>query len=263
MKRIDIPRKTMASICQDYRNGIRGTHLAEKYKYSPGKMYKSLREFGVIVRDTSHRLYNIDETMFECIDCEWKAYLLGMLYADGCVRRLNITLRLHEKDKSIMEKLSAIVKCNLHYSSPITYTYSTYSRNIGGQYHFNINSKKVVSDIIKLGCGPRKSLTLEFPSYDIIPQKLFHHFVRGYFDGDGCIQPYTFHIISSDAFCIGFQKWLMQEMKISSYLKKHEKVSRVMVHRRKDIEEIYKYLYKDATLYLNRKREKFHLIPSD
>ena len=72
MKRLNIPTETMTSICQDYKNGMRGTRLAKKYKYSPGKMYKSLREVGVAVRDTSHRLYNIDETMFECIDCEFK-----------------------------------------------------------------------------------------------------------------------------------------------------------------------------------------------
>ena len=182
MERINIAAETMASICQDYKSGLRGFRLSEKYKYSPGKVYKSLRECGVVVRDTSRRRYPIDETMFEHIDCEWKAYFLGLLYADGCIQRLNITLRLHEKDKSIMEKLSSIVKCNLHYSPPKTYTYPTYSRRMGGQYHFNINSKKVVSDIMKLGCGPRKSLTLEFPSYDIIPKELFHHFIRGYFE---------------------------------------------------------------------------------
>lgn len=262
MERIDIPTETMASICRDYKNGIRGFRLSKKYDYSPGKIYKSLRENGETIRDTSRRLYNIDETMFERIDCEWKAYLIGLLYADGCVRRLNITLRLHEKDKSIMEKLSEKVKCNLHYTPPKTYTYPTYSRKSGGQYYFNINSKKVVSDIVKAGCVPKKSLTLTFPSYGVIPEELFHHFIRGYFDGDGCIQPQTFHIISSDDFCIGFQKWLMKRMEISSYLKKHEKVSRVMVHKKKDIEKIYQYLYKDATLYLNRKRERFHCFTS-
>lgn len=258
MKRINLLPETMMSLQEDYKNGMRGVRLYEKYKYSPGKIYKSLREMGVKVRDASRRLYDIDESMFERIDCEWKAYLLGLLYADGCIQRLNITLRLHEKDKSIMEALSAQVKCNLHYTPPKTYTYATYSRSMSGQYYFNINSKKVVADIIKLGCGYRKSLTLTFPSYDIIPKELFHHFIRGYFDGDGCIQPQTFHIISSDAFCIGFQQWLMTEFGISSYLKKHQKVSRVMVHRKEDRNKIRDYLYSDATIYLTRKRDKFY-----
>ncbi len=257
MKRVDIPTKTLASICRDYRAGLRGFGLAEKYNYSPGKIYKSLRECQVVVRDTSHRTYHITEAMFENIDCEWKAYFLGLLYADGCVGRLNITLRLHEKDEPIMRKLSSIVGVNLHYTPPKTYTYPTYSRNISGQYYFNINSKKVVSDIMRLGCGVRKSLTLEFPSYDIIPKKLFNHFIRGYFDGDGCVQPHTFHIISSDTFCIGFQRWLMQELGMSSYLKKHEKVSRVMVHKLADIKRLRDYMYSKATLYFERKRNLF------
>src|SRR3989338_7407870 len=32
--------------------------------------------------------------------------------------------------------------------------------------------------------SPRKSLTLQMPT---IPQKYIGHFVRGYFDGDGCV----------------------------------------------------------------------------
>ena len=37
------------------------------------------------------------------------------------------------------------------------------------------------------GCVPNKSLTLTFPSKDIVPSNLLRHFIRGYVDGDGCI----------------------------------------------------------------------------
>lgn len=40
------------------------------------------------------------------------------------------------------------------------------------------------TDLLKLGLYPNKSLTVKFPD---IPQKFINHFVRGYFDGDGCI----------------------------------------------------------------------------
>ena len=40
-------------------------------------------------------------------------------------------------------------------------------------------------DLIRLGVTPRKSLTLKFPK---IPIKLVNHFIRGYFDGDGCVR---------------------------------------------------------------------------
>ncbi len=205
MKAFKIPSITLQNIAKDYINGLRGDALVKKYPYSGSKIYKSLREVGVCIRDHSRRKHLINEKMFETIDMEWKAYLLGLLYADGSVSRLNITLRLHQKDKHIMEDLTKILSVPLVYTPPKKYYYESYERSMNGQYYFNINSKKVVSDIISLGCTSKKSLTLTFPSYELIPKNLFNHFIRGYFDGDGWITSNTFGIIGSDAFCIGFQ----------------------------------------------------------
>jgi intein-encoded DNA endonuclease-like protein len=45
----------------------------------------------------------------------------------------------------------------------------------------------MTSDLIALGCVPRKSLILRFPTKEQVPQHLIKHFIRGYFDGDGSI----------------------------------------------------------------------------
>lgn len=47
-----------------------------------------------------------------------------------------------------------------------------------------IGSHKIYNDLFELGLYPNKSLTVNFPK---IPQKYLGHFIRGYFDGDGCI----------------------------------------------------------------------------
>ncbi len=41
------------------------------------------------------------------------------------------------------------------------------------------------NDLIGHGATIRKSLTLTFPTH--LDEKLIKHFLRGYFDGDGCI----------------------------------------------------------------------------
>lgn len=51
----------------------------------------------------------------------------------------------------------------------------------------NFSSLSLCKDLTKLGAKRNKSLTLEFPSDEIVPKKYKHHFIRGYFDGDGCI----------------------------------------------------------------------------
>ena len=125
-----------------------------------------------------------------------------------------------------------------------------------------INSKKFVEDIIKLGCFRKKSFILGFPSYDIVPENIFHHFIRGYFDGDGgtCHSKksngVTMSIISSKDYCVGFQEYLNSKLQINSRVRAEGKVARTMVSRGQDVIKIYNYMYKDATIYFKRKRDK-------
>lgn len=50
------------------------------------------------------------------------------------------------------------------------------------------SNKHLWQTLNKYGCTPNKSLTLKFPNENIFKSKdLIRHFIRGYFDGDGCI----------------------------------------------------------------------------
>ncbi|MDP2157257.1 MAG: hypothetical protein Q8K68_06075, partial [Nitrospirota bacterium] len=52
------------------------------------------------------------------------------------------------------------------------------------QYRLQIGSKEWFLDLLKLGFVPHKSNSMQFPE---VPRKFLGHFVRGYFDGDGCV----------------------------------------------------------------------------
>jgi hypothetical protein len=52
-------------------------------------------------------------------------------------------------------------------------------------YLLKIGSSILYDDLSKIGLCPNKSLTMKFPN---IPKKFMKHFVRGYFDGDGCVR---------------------------------------------------------------------------
>lgn len=248
------------SVYKMYSNNKTIQHISKTIGVSDGCIRRKLKLHGINIRP--NKKYDMDESIFEKIDSEWKSYYLGLFYADAGLQLNNVKLSLHEKDKELIDCLNNIIydgKYNLYYTKPSTFlsksTNKYYNKN--GQYSICINRKKVVNDLIKLGCGLRKSLTLKFPSYDIIPKHLFNHFLRGYFDGDGCIQFRSFHIISSDDFCIRFQKWMMDEMEIESYLKKQQKISRIFVHKQENIKKMYHFLYDNATIFLTRKKNKF------
>eukprot|EP01083_Nonionella_stella_P269665 912656_1 len=66
-----------------------------------------------------------------------------------------------------------------------TYHLALYTNGEWCMASHKINDHSMARDLIALGCTPRKSLTLKWPAN--MPDKFASHFVRGYFDGDGCI----------------------------------------------------------------------------
>ena len=135
---------------------------------------------------TMKRKYNVNDVYFNKIDTEEKAYWLGFLLADGCIHERDgqdrLSLVLGIKDKNHLEKF----KKSLSFEGPII-DYTKKSGLFIGLIHsyIRITSQLLVNDLAKVGCMPRKTLTLEFP---IIYDELRHHFIRGYFDGDGNFQ---------------------------------------------------------------------------
>lgn len=70
-------------------------------------------------------------------------------------------------------------------------------RNVACQFsgiqrcRMHLISKHFKTRLCELGCIPNKSLILKFPDENLVPKNLIKHFIRGYFDGDGCIS-YSF-----------------------------------------------------------------------
>lgn len=252
-------------ICKSYNSGKTLQQVAVEFGVSDGTIKERLKKHNIKIRP--NRKYFFDETIFEKIDTEWKAYFLGLLYADGGVNKTSVNIALHHQDSEVLKKIAYIVygncsilktiKARIYHSKKTKKIY-----NCSEKCLLAINSKKFVEDIIKLGCFRKKSFILGFPSYDIVPENIFHHFIRGYFDGDGgtCHSKksngVTMSIISSKDYCVGFQEYLNSKLQINSRVRAEGKVARTMVSRGQDVIKIYNYMYKDATIYFKRKRDK-------
>jgi len=128
----------------------------------------------------------INENYFETIDTNEKAYWLGFLYADGYIGNKNEKLQicLSVKDESHLDKfiicIGSELSCKRYYGP-----YKT----SGKQVHWYTKKRKIVNDLIKLGCTNKKSHTIRFP-------KLNSHdfncaFLLGYYDGDGSATPFN------------------------------------------------------------------------
>lgn len=213
--------------------------------------------------DIYSRKSHINDHVFDKIDTEEKAYWLGFLYADGNVHKSSkswkIELTLKEGDLSHLKKFCTFVD----FREVPKYREKTKA------YRVSFGSRIMAEQLIKYGCTERKSLTLKFPSEDVIPETLTRHFIRGYFDGDGCIT--LRHNINKDipvASLLGTKEFLSVLLeKINNngidILKKDKNNDSNTYYVRFKTKEGFcfmSYMYKDATIYLERKYNKYLLM---
>lgn len=247
-----------------FSKGVPIVDVMEKYNVCYASVYNALKRYNIPYEYTNGRSIFFDEDYFHIIDSEHKAYWLGFIFADGSVirsdkkvsnyNRLSISLSGH--DKMHLEKILTDLK---YPTDKISLTNTTTSFGTHLVCSVKINSLKLVKDLILHNCHPRKTYVPSFP--DDIPDSLINHFIRGYFDGDGCISGSkipNFEITSEKYAISRIQNILM---KFCHFRKTKLRYCRHSYTVRyggiNQIRTIYEWLYKNATVYLERKYNKF------
>ena len=135
--------------------------------------------------------YKFDADFFKKWSNEM-AYVLGFLYADGCIIDSAVSARTQytqfsSKDRKILEKIRLALKSKHRIYSQVP----RLTLHVGGKIYkssklfcLRIGSRRMFSDLKKIGLTPNKSRSMKFP---VIPPEYLNHFIRGYFDGDGSI----------------------------------------------------------------------------
>jgi hypothetical protein len=275
-----LSKEEILNLIEDYKSGIKMRFLVQKYQKAKSSIKRWLTIFNV-TRQTDHRRHTINDNYFDIIDTENKAYLLGLFYADGCNHssEARFSISLQEKDKYIIEW----IKKELNSSHPIfkKTKLTPVSKESRDYYGISFASKRMCARLTELGCFPQKSLKLKFPTEDQVPNYLIHHFIRGYFDGDGSVC-YRYqdgkHFKASCSF-VGTMEFIT---KLKEILLNKADVKLLIAHRVGFYEEKYKnrnsnsfntaisgsfqcekmfnYLYKDAHIFFSRKFDNFMKI---
>lgn len=250
------------------------TELANLLSVSKRSISRVLNERNINTKRKNR--YTLNEGYFKYIDSEEKAYILGLIYADGFVgddKFNNIVITSIDLD--ILEK----IKKEFKFTGEIRKGNKGNFKNSKEGYVLNFSSQEMSNDLRNLGLYPNKSLTME--SLPKLDEKLLRHFIRGYFDGDGSVilshntsyhivdgknKRYEYPTFSFDL--LGTEKFLL-EVKEVMQLKHHkllntktEGIKRLVCRSKKEAKDIFKYLYLDSSIYMNRKYEKWNYVLS-
>ncbi len=236
--------------------------IAQKLGYCRATVKRKLLENNIKIRDNNYyKRKQIDESFFEFINTEEKAYILGFIYADGYITGTKFGIKQSKKDYEILEKIRKALK-----SEHKIGIYINNNGYINGNEYcsFIVDRKKIVDDLISLGVCENKSKILKFPNYNQVPKKMINHFIRGYFDGDGSVYLSNNHIYSNFT---GTENVLINIKKELNDLGLNTKAS-IRKYPEKDIydfklggenimKKFYHILYDGATIFMNRKKNIF------
>lgn len=238
--------------------------LAKYYSCSPLTLQKWFKTYDLLIRSNSHshQKIPINESYFQNIDSEKKAYFLGLLYADGnnLEKSGRVRIGLLATDQQILKDFSREI-----YLGQERIQRFPKSQHLA---YVVICNKKISQDLAKHGCVNRKTFILKYPQID---QKLIKHFIRGYFDGDGCLScsvqknhynKFYFDLLSTYELLNGIQSYIKENLDINSTLKKrwpkrNNNNWTLRVSGNNQILKLCNWMYNDSSTHLDRKYNKY------
>lgn len=194
------------------------------------------------------------------------AYILGFTIADGCiVNKYNLTYHIHIKDITILEFIAE----QLHTNSSIRlYEYVGNDGILRKSGTLSICSKAIIESLYVLNVHPSKTGNEIFPN---IPEEYLVDFLRGYFDGDGCIVTstqiqngrvygkYLFKIVCANLEFINQLR--IKTLPVGNIRLHQTNLYAWQVQSKKDICNLYELMYHQKhTFSLERKRLIFEKI---
>lgn len=270
MKKIILNEDLVCEVIKQYENGESIPKLSDKYGINTRKLTNTLRDNNVVIRN--RRKFFYDESFFEKIDTKLKAYWLGFLFADGCVRDVKggyvVKIKLSELDEMHLTSLLKHIGSNQEELRTET---SKFKGSNNKEYQSTgkvllINSKKMVKDLVNLGCVQNKTNNIIFPE---INAEFIPSFILGYFDGDGCVTQrkikgkiyYNITFTSGSEYFLDEVKKNLLNFGIKSISKYNYKTFyRLQIANKLDLLKLKEYFYTDNNFCLERKKIKFNNI---
>lgn len=251
-------------ILQLYTEGRKTVkQIREEYGYdfvSSGTIEKLLRKHGVTRLGGNHNWSN-NSNYFNKINTDEQAYILGYLLADGSNTGNGIRLECAYKDREIIEYVkSKITPNNIIHESKRHKKHTVYC---------HIGSSDMMVDLEKLNFIKNKQCAnLHFPK---IPEELYPDFIRGYFDGDGCVTYTNNQLKISICADLNQAKDLEEILKNAKVITKENNnivdmskygsnIYNLRIGRKDDVKRFFDYIYRNDNKDIFKLKRKYNVF---
>jgi hypothetical protein len=195
--------------------------------------------------------WQTDRAYFSQIDTPEKAYVLGLLIADGHVNKsgYKVEVSLKESDAGLLRLVGRALNCDAPLGWMTNHLDGSRMRRL------NLCGKQLVGDLLALGVRHDKSVSATYPA---VPAELEGHLVRGIWDGEGSIASRQMELIGTSAVLDGV--CAASQRHTGCVLRRRMSGKGNAYHyaygTRRDADVLH-WMYSGATIALARKQEAY------
>jgi hypothetical protein len=257
-ERLKAREQQLKQVIELYNQGKSQNYIETHLKLTRKTIRELLKEAGVDYRDKSqqqhvNRKTVINHNAFDELTPE-ALYWIGMLFTDGHIeqkREASIDLTLHNNDIEHLYKFKEFLG-----------TTREVKKDNGDCSRLRVNSKQLRDRLVNLGFTHNKSTS-------IVPHELLKHsrdFWRGCIDGDGGIYIHSYTGKTNHLTLCGTLETIFEfAIFCNTYIgikdkyptKSNGKNLYQISYYGQDARKIATYLYKDSTIYLQRKYDTY------
>lgn len=244
-----------AEIAKIYLSGKSTRAIAASYGLSHHiSICDALKRQGITQRskEERNRLYKCNPFIFDKLDNEMSAYLHGFIYADGNVSRdKTLSISIANSDKAHLEKIRLALQTEAPVKTLVNKGYGNFRAVL------SYTERHLAKELMDKGIivnRPYPELIFKY-----LPDDMFNHWLRGFFDGDG-----TAKRDKAVGFCGSYQLMFLLRERITfncdTYpdisIRKHvTKPTFYLTYSGRNVAlRVANFMYKDATIWLERKR---------
>jgi transposase-like protein len=257
-----VSNETAQYIIQKYQDGVSSEILAKELNINSSTVLRILKRNNIEARSDSEskRIYPLDESVLDQIDCEEKAYFLGLMWSDGSISKKgnDISIRLLSKDQDVLKQLSMF----FYKQDRIIINKDGNDKEIAT---FRMCSQKLKQRLGEIGCHPNKTFTNQYP-IGLSPD-LDRHFIRGVIDGDGSVLDYEIPLITitgTDELLCAISEIIQKKLNITPYKSKKNKyrengknIMHLEYNGIKKFQGLGDWIYSDSNIKMNRKYNNY------
>ena len=241
----------MLELINAYKEGLSYEEIAQQFNISKVTVWRKIKNSEITMRGSGTCVHLPNP--FKSFNRE-AFYWLGYIMADGSITHSknyrNYSLNLYSTNKDILDAYNNFMsgRCKVYLHTPSSNTYSARTCD------------KSLCDWLITICNitPNKAITLN-PTLQINWDLL-----RGYFDGDGSIRLTDLRYEAK--FTTGSKVWayrIKEFLRINliySVVTEKGNAFDVNIYRKEEVKRLFTLMYKDTTLYLQYKYNRFDAL---